>query len=95
MAKAREINVAAMRDKSGLSQEAFWGRIGVSQSGGSRYESDRKMPRAVKELVRLVYIEEVDLSRVQGGDIAIINFLKEQYPDLLKTLKKAAKSARS
>ena len=49
------------------------------------------MPSAVKELMRLVYVEKVDITKVRGEDIAIINYLKDAYPDLHKTLKKAAK----
>ena len=34
-----------IRRKLGLNQQQFWSKIGVTQSGGSRYESGRNMPR--------------------------------------------------
>ena len=36
-----------------MNQQEFWGRIGVTQSGGSRYESGRNMPKPVQELLRV------------------------------------------
>jgi len=41
-----------IRRKLGLNQQQFWSKIGVTQSGGSRYESGRNMPRPVRELLR-------------------------------------------
>ena len=40
-----------IRRKLGLNQQQFWSKIGVTQSGGSRYESGRNMPKPVRELV--------------------------------------------
>ena len=37
-------NIRDIRKKLGLNQMDFWSRIGVTQSGGSRYESGRNMP---------------------------------------------------
>ena len=44
-----------VRDKLGLNQSEFWGRLGVTQSGGSRYESGRKIPRPVQRLIAIAY----------------------------------------
>jgi len=88
----RLLNPRDIRKKLGLNQEEFWTRIGVTQSGGSRYESGRTMPKPVKELLRLVYVEELDLSRVRKEDFEIIDYLKTQQTDLYKKLKKAARS---
>lgn len=49
------------RAKAGLNQSDFWSRIGVTQSGGSRYESGRKMPRPVAILLQLVYVQGMDI----------------------------------
>jgi hypothetical protein len=38
-----------------MNQAEFWGRIGVTQSGGSRYESGRDMPQQVTLLLHLSY----------------------------------------
>ena len=38
-----------------LNQSQFWTAIGVTQSGGSRYESGRNIPRPVQMLLRVAY----------------------------------------
>lgn len=82
-------NPREIRRKLGLNQQQFWSQIGVTQSGGSRYESGRNMPKPVRELLRLVHVEQVDLSKVRRDDFEIITHLKENHPELYKTLKKA------
>ena len=52
-------NPREIRRKLRLNQQEFWSRIGVTQSGGSRYESGRTMPKPVRELLRLVHIEGI------------------------------------
>ena len=49
------VNVAAIRRATGLNQTQFWRRVGCTQSGGSRYESGRAMPKPVATLVELLY----------------------------------------
>lgn len=44
-----------MRNRRRLNQTEFWRRVGVSQSGGSRYESGRAIPRSVQMLLRIAY----------------------------------------
>ena len=46
------------RQKLALNQSEFWNRIKVTQSGGSRYESGRKLPRLVRLLLHLAYAPE-------------------------------------
>jgi predicted transcriptional regulator len=84
-------NPREIRRKLGLNQHDFWSKVGVTQSGGSRYESGRNMPRPVRELVRLVHIEHIDLSKIKKDDLMVASLLKSQNPDLYKSLKKAAK----
>ena len=48
-------DVKAMRAKLHMNQSEFWGRINVTQSGGSRYESGRAIPRTVQLLLHLAY----------------------------------------
>jgi DNA-binding transcriptional regulator YiaG len=81
-----------IRRKLGMNQQQFWSKIGVTQSGGSRYESGRNMPRPVRELLRLVHVEQIDTQRIKREDLDIVEFLKSEDPDLYKTLKKAVKS---
>jgi hypothetical protein len=78
-----------------MNQEQFWTQIGVTQSGGSRYESGREMPRPVKELLRLVHVEQIDLSQVKRVDFEIISYLKDAHPDLYRSLRRAARSRAS
>lgn len=48
-------NHKVIRVKAGLNQSQFWSRIGVTQSGGSRYESGRNVPAQVKKLLTLAF----------------------------------------
>lgn len=47
--------VLAIRYKRGENQSEFWSRIGVTQSGGSRYESGRSIPKPVQLLLQVAY----------------------------------------
>ncbi|WP_434776914.1 helix-turn-helix domain-containing protein [Neisseria sp. Ec49-e6-T10] len=85
-------NPRDIRKKLGLNQQEFWSQIGVTQSGGSRYESGRSMPKAVRELLRLVHVEHVNLAKVSGDDIDIAQLLKAKEPELYKALKKEVKA---
>ena len=85
-------NIRDIRKKLGLNQMDFWSRIGVTQSGGSRYESGRNMPKPVRELLRLVHIENVDLAIVNREDLTIATLLKERQPELYASLRKEAKA---
>ena len=88
----RVLNPREIRRRLGLNQEQFWTQIGVTQSGGSRYESGREMPKPVRELLRLVHVEQIDLSQVKRVDFEIISYLKSTHPDLYRTLRRAVKS---
>lgn len=87
-------DVKAIRKKTGLNQIDFWGKVGVTQSGGSRYETGRKMPKPVRELLRLVHIECIDLAKVNKKDMEIAALLKKHHPDLYAELSKQTKSER-
>jgi transcriptional regulator with XRE-family HTH domain len=54
----RKVNARKLRKSLGLNQAEFWGRIEVTQSGGSRYENGRAMPRPVRKLLGIVYLNE-------------------------------------
>jgi len=84
-------NPREIRRKLRMNQQEFWSRIGVTQSGGSRYESGREMPKPVRELLRLVHVEQIDLSQVKRVDFEIISYLKESHSDLYRTLRRAVK----
>lgn len=44
-------DLATFRKSLGENQSQFWGRFGVTQSGGSRYETGRSLPLPVAILV--------------------------------------------
>ena len=45
-----------MRVKAGTNQTGFWSRVGITQSGGSRYETGAcSIPEPVAMLLDLVY----------------------------------------
>ena len=51
-AAARALSdLASYRKTLGENQSAFWSRFGVTQSGGSRYESGRALPKPVVVLL--------------------------------------------
>lgn len=45
----------AKRQALGLNQSAFWGRVMTTQSGGSRYEGGRSIPKATQALLCIAY----------------------------------------
>ena len=79
-----------IRHRLGLNQQEFWGRIGVTQSGGSRYESGRTMPKPVQELLRLVHVDQIDVRKITRGDFQVISYLKAAEPALYKRLRDQA-----
>lgn len=85
LSKPRDI-----RNRLGLNQQEFWGRIGVTQSGGSRYESGRTMPKPVQELLRLVHVDQIDVRKITRGDFQVISYLKTSDPALYKRLRQQA-----
>lgn len=88
-----KLDVREIRRKLGLNQSEFWSQIGVTQSGGSRYESGRSIPRPLQALLRLVHIEHVDIDKVRREDVEVSAYLKKNKPDLYKDIKKEARSA--
>jgi len=88
-------NPREIRQKLGLNQQEFWGRIGVTQSGGSRYESGRAMPRPVLQLLRLVHIDQIDIARMTRGDFELISYLKNTRPTLYRNLRTQATGTRA
>ncbi len=47
--------VREVRRKRYLNQSDFWSKLGVTQSGGSRYESGRNIPLPVQQLLQIAY----------------------------------------
>ena len=84
---ARIANPRDIRRKLGINQMDFWSQLGVTQSGGSRYESGRSMPKPVRELLRLVYIKNVSLADVDGTDSRIADYLRKDKPALYQQIR--------
>jgi hypothetical protein len=56
MARKKKLDFSNIQDdrvKTGVNQKDFWAPYGVTQSGGSRYESGRNIP---KPLAILLYL---------------------------------------
>lgn len=87
-------NPRDIRRRLGLNQQQFWPMIGVTQSGGSRYESGRRMPQPVRELLRIVHVEGIPLKQIRGADFAVLSYLKKARAALYRELKAAAQRDR-
>jgi len=48
-------DVRGFRRRAGMNQLEFWGQFGVTQSGGSRHESGRRMNKPLIALIRIRY----------------------------------------
>lgn len=84
-------DVEALRKFTGLNQTEFWASVGITQSGGSRYEAGRRIPKPVQALLRLVYIEKLDLTRVRREDVELVEYLREEKQSLYHRLRKDAR----
>lgn len=59
------MNIVRDRKRAGLTQADWWNRIGITQSGGSRYEKgDRAIPKPIETLLRLAYGRHGEASRL-------------------------------
>lgn len=59
-------NLLEVRRARGENQAQFWNRFGVTQSGGSRYETGRNIPVPTGKLVMLFLtgvIDDADLAK--------------------------------
>ena len=57
-------DVGTARRASGVNQSVFWTKLGVTQSGGSRYESGRAMPKPLRMMLWLI-----DAGRITDKDL--------------------------
>ena len=48
-------NYRELRRKMDIRQSEFWNRLGITQSGGSRYESGRNVPKPTQTVIDLAY----------------------------------------
>lgn len=52
------------RRKHKMNQAEFWSRVGVTQSGGSRYETGRNVPKSVQILLTVTYGTDKQLEKM-------------------------------
>ena len=62
LSSAEEIK--AFRKKLGVNQGVFWARVAVTQSGGSRFESGRTIPKTIQMLLHMAYAPEIRAQRL-------------------------------
>lgn len=60
-------DIAGYRRKLGMNQQAFWSGLGVTQSGGSRYEAGRALPRPVALLLTLRETGKVTAAQIEAA----------------------------
>lgn len=68
MARKKKLDfsgIADVRKEEGINQSEFWTRYGVTQSGGSRYEAGRNIP---KPLAILLWLHQS--GKVADNDLA-------------------------
>lgn len=71
MARKKKLDFGSIgndRKKEGVNQKDFWKRYGVTQSGGSRYESGRNIPKPLAILLwlhRSGKVTDKDLAEAQ------------------------------
>lgn len=90
---SKKLSPRDIRKQLGMNQQDFWSQIGVTQSGGSRYESGRNMPKPVAELLRVVHVEGIDLASLRKDEIKVLDILRTERPELLNELMQKAKEA--
>ena len=60
-------NLAEYRKQKNLNQSKVWSRFGVTQSGGSRYEAGRGLPKSVAMLIWLLEHGEISEENLQNA----------------------------
>lgn len=66
---AKKIDPKALRAKLKMNQTDFWRPLGVTQSGGCRYENGRAMPKPVRLLLELMH-GRADIVDLKTGKLA-------------------------
>lgn len=96
----------ALREQAGETQTAFWRSVGLTQSGGSRYEGGQTIPKPVRMLIFIRYVAglKMDLSSPEGAEqiVRLANLQaselapqKEKIGEKLNTAMKSIKHARN
>lgn len=68
-----------LRQKVGETQKAFWNEIGITQSGGCRYENGAPIPKPVRTLVFLKHVAGIKIDATsEDGASAMVRLGKLQ-----------------
>lgn len=70
-----KLDPRALRNHLGLNQQQFWARLGVTQSGGSRYENERRIPTPTATLLRLTYEHGLDIERIDATTAPLLRLI--------------------
>jgi transcriptional regulator with XRE-family HTH domain len=90
-----KVNPKDLRIANDLTQQEFWEKVGITQSGGSRYETgDRTIPNSLAQILRLTYIEHVNLEDVSRDSVEVAKLLKKEHPEMYDSLLKEVKMRR-
>ena len=69
------MDVKALRLAHQMNQADFWCAVGITQSGGSRYEHERNMPESVRALLTLRYVLGIDFTLINPGNAPAVRAL--------------------
>lgn len=73
-----QLDTASLRHQLGMNQTDFWAKLGVTQSGGARCENAKSITLPVFKLLRLQYLEGVDVDQTgQAGIVESEKFKRE------------------
>jgi predicted transcriptional regulator len=64
-------NPVKHREVKKENQSVFWGRLGCTQSCGSRYESGRRVPKSVRMLLALS-TGKATVDQLRSGELAAL-----------------------
>lgn len=73
-ARAKKVDfktIGERRRKAGTNQSAYWSRFGVTQSGGSRYESGRSVPTPTAMLMWLRETDQITDAQLDAAKKAV------------------------
>lgn len=66
-----QLDTASLRHQLGMNQTDFWAKLGVTQSGGARCENAKSITLPVFKLLRLQYLEGVDVDQTDRNAIIV------------------------
>lgn len=73
-----QLDTATLRHQLGMNQTDFWAKLGVTQSGGARCENAKSITLPVFKLLRLQYLEGVDVDQTDRNAIIVAEKFKRE-----------------